>query len=71
VVQFETAVPWIVLRTLHKTKRMRLQLGLPSLTPHDSRRGQVHFLFSRGFGPARLRHFFLDAGERRFAGFFF
>jgi hypothetical protein len=31
----------------------------------------VYFLFPGGFGNARLRHFFLDAGEYRFAGFFF
>src|SRR5258706_16442461 len=40
-------------------------------TPHDPRSGSVLFLFPGGFGHARLRHFFLDAGECRFAGFFF
>ncbi len=50
---------------------MRLQLGLPAFTSHDPRSGLVHFLFPGGFGHARLRHFFLDAGECRFAGFFF
>jgi hypothetical protein len=49
---------------------MRLQLSLPAFTSHDPRRGLVHFLFPGGFGHARLRHFFLDAGECR-AGFFF
>jgi hypothetical protein len=48
---------------------MRLQLGLLTLTSHDPRIGLVHFLFPGGFGHARLRHFFLDVGECRFAGF--
>jgi len=48
---------------------MRLQFGLPALAPHDPRSGLVHFLFPGRFGHARFRHFFLDASERRFAGF--
>src|ERR1700692_456568 len=31
--------------------------------------GLVYFLFLNRFGHARFRHFFLDASERRFAGF--
>jgi hypothetical protein len=49
---------------------MRLQLGLSSLNRHDSPSGSIRFLFARGFGHARLRHFFHDARACRFAKFF-
>src|SRR6266404_7660957 len=52
------------------TKRISC-FGLHAFTPPDPNSGLVHFLFPGGFGHARLRHFFLDAGECRFAGFFF
>src|SRR5258708_37859803 len=52
------------------TKRISC-FGLHAFTPPDSNSGLVHFLFPGGFGHARLRHFFLDAGECRFAEFFF
>lgn len=58
--------------TPQKTKRMRmrLELGLSSLNRHDSPNGSIRFLFACGFGHARLRHFFHDAGLRRFVRFF-
>src|SRR5258708_6214271 len=52
------------------TKRISC-FGLHAFTPPDPNSGLVHFLFPGGFGHARLRHFFLDAGECRFAEFFF
>ena len=51
-------------------KRLQLQLGFSSLNRRPSPIDSVGFLLARGFGHARLRHFFLDAGTRRFAQFF-
>jgi hypothetical protein len=42
---------------------------LPWLTRSDSHSGYIFFPFARGLCHARLRHFFLDAGACRFAGF--
>ena len=51
-------------------KRQQLQLGLSSLNRRPSPIDSVRFLLACGFGHARLRHFFLDAGTRHFAQFF-
>src|SRR5713226_2072943 len=55
--------------TRQNMKRMRLQPSPQSLPARSAHR-LVHVLFPGGFDHARLRHFFLDAGEYCFAGFF-
>jgi hypothetical protein len=58
-------------RGLPCTPQKPPRLVLPWLTWSDSRSGYIFLLFARGLCHARLRHFFLDAGACRFAGFVF